>query len=58
MAATGTFKDLYLQQLPADVEQPNIDGSRWLLSGEIRRWTGPSITVYSPILDAYVRRTE
>ena len=50
--ATGNFKDLYVQELPADVVQPNIDGSRWLLNGEIKRWTGPSSTVYSPILNS------
>ena len=50
--ATGEFRELYLTAPPADAPQPQVDGSRWLVNGEIRQWSGPSATVYSPVLNA------
>ena len=32
MPTTGAFRDLYVTQLPEDVPQPKVDGSRWLLN--------------------------
>ena len=48
-----TFGNLYVKasDIPAEHTKPFLDGSRWLIDGEIRQWTGDSSPVYSPILD-------
>lgn len=51
MAATGVFSNLYLRELPADVTRPNVDATRYLINGEIRKWDGHADAIYSPILD-------
>eukprot|EP00128_Syssomonas_multiformis_P017339 Colp12_sorted_trinity150504_noHs@10063 len=57
MADQGAYSHLYVTDREA-VKPPYLDGSQYLVNGEIRTWTGKSSKVYSPILDGNGEKIE
>ena len=42
-------KILVKQDDPEYINRPNIDGAKYMINGEIRKWDGSIQSVYSPI---------